>query len=132
MHFNYVRLTNQTTLQHPEGEVMVVRQEFLWDDLRGIEALLGGNSGRPFEMEGPTVTHGSERFKYHAVLVDSVVPTMCCALQDEIKMYAALLSTAVNLNAQQRQDSVESLLAKCKVGSLHDMSIQCLHHSNAS
>jgi hypothetical protein len=125
MHFNYYYYANATTIPYPEKEVMVVRQEMLWDDLRRIERLLGGDPMRPFETEGPIVTHGSEKFQYRAILDPTLVPSLCCAIPMEIRSYTNFLARAINLEGRHKMYSITALLTKCGAQSIHSLSIRC-------
>jgi hypothetical protein len=123
--FNYQFYANRTTVLHPEKDVVVVRQEMLWDDLRRIERLLGGDQFRPFEKEGPVVNHGSDKFHYRAILDPSLIPSLCCLIPNEIMTYKNLLDRAINLETRHKKYSINSLFSKCKVDSLQTLSTQC-------
>jgi hypothetical protein len=102
--------------------IVVVRQEALWDDLRSIEAMLGGNRYRSFETEGPVVTHGSEMFPYKAVADPTLIPILCCAISNELGIYVDLIQRAQNLEPTQRLDSIRRLQSKCGVLNDNDTS----------
>jgi hypothetical protein len=128
MFFNYYYLANKTVLLYPKKDVMVVRQEMLWDDLRRIEQLLGGDPMRSFETEGPIVTHGSEKFLYRAKLDPTLVPTLCCAIPKEIRTYIELLDQSKNLESRHKKYSIKNLLSKCQTESLPALSTRCGWH----
>ena len=93
---------------------MVVRTEHLWEDLSGIEHLLGGNASvRPHIY--PAVTHGSEKFQLKANLSSSAAQDLCCAVEEEVKIYVDLLNQAVNLNNAQRKESILHLKRYCNI-----------------
>ncbi|KAG7372210.1 sulfotransferase family protein [Nitzschia inconspicua] len=129
LHFNYLHLANQTISQFPNKEIMVVRKEFLWDDLKSVEGFLGGNTLYDFEREGPVVTHGSEKFPYQAVLNQSLVhigaPSLCCVLYEEIQSYSQILTRAVNLDDDQKQQSLRHIFSRCGASSLADLIENC-------
>jgi hypothetical protein len=104
---------------------LVVRQEMLWEDLRSIERYLGGDPRRPFERQGPTITHGSEHFRYHAILDPDLVPRLCCAIQKEIETYKYLLERAVNLDFRQKSNSLKGLLTRCGALSMDGLRTKC-------
>mmetsp|Transcript_8814 Transcript_8814/g.21099 ORF Transcript_8814/g.21099 Transcript_8814/m.21099 type:complete len:404 (+) Transcript_8814:175-1386(+) len=128
LHFNYFYNYNRTILVYPERDVWVVRQESLWPDLKQIETLLGGDGSRKFEHEGPIITHASEKFPYKIKTADlnaAHLPAVCCTMRDEVLVYAYLLHNAVNLEAVQKQTSMNNLLSKCGVNSLQELSNTC-------
>lgn len=125
MHFNYFYYFNRTIAQYPGRRVLAVRQEALWDDLRSVEALLGGDIRRFFEDEGPSISHGSEHFRYQANLESSLVLHLCCAIPMEIKMYTEILEQAENLGNEHKTLALESLLKICGASSFMQLRKQC-------
>lgn len=130
LYFNYVYLANRTITQYPDKEVMVVRQESLWYDLQSIEGVIGGNSQRKFEQQGPTITHGSEKFSHRAVLDEVIarvgILSLCCILYDEIHTYALILERAVNLDTFQKQQTFQHAMARCDVNSMQELHKMCM------
>eukprot|EP00980_Cylindrotheca_fusiformis_P014379 scaffold3827_cov179-Cylindrotheca_fusiformis.AAC.43 len=125
LYYNYMYNFNRTIRAFPHRAIVVVRRETLWEDMRSIEILLGGDGSRKFEHEGPVITHGSEKFLYQAVLDPSLIPTMCCAIPGEILVYFHVLSRAVNLDPQQKEYSRALLLSKCQANSVEALVTQC-------
>lgn len=128
LYFNFFYNYNRTALLYPQRDVWVVRQEFLWPDLKQIETLLGGDGRRKFEHEGPIITHASEKFPYKiqtSNLNPAHLPAVCCVMRDEILVYAYLLKNAVNLEPVQKKTSMNNLLSKCRSGSLRSLSNTC-------
>lgn len=123
--FNYQYYANRTTWRFPQKDVVVVRQEMLWDDLRRIESWLGGDPLRSFETEGPIINHGSDKFKYRAKLDPLLIPPLCCVIPNEIQIYNDLLDRAVNLEDRHKKFSIQNLLSKCKVDSITTLATQC-------
>lgn len=123
--YNFLYNFNRTVRAFPEKDIMAIRQETLWDDMRSIEQLLGGDPTRKFEHEGPVITHGSEKFRYKANLNPALIPNLCCSIPNEILVYANIVQRALNLNNAQKQASLSALLVKCKQGSLKTLSSQC-------
>jgi hypothetical protein len=125
LYYNYNYNFNRTARAFPEKDIVVVRQEYLWDDMRHIEDLLGGDPTRKFEYEGRIITHGSEKFRYKADLDPDLISILCCTIPDEIFVYTSILHQALNLEYQQKKNSIAVLLSKCKAKSLKDLSLQC-------
>jgi hypothetical protein len=125
MHYNYFYYANRTIHRYPHKTVLAVRQETLWDDLRSIERYLGGDPRRPFERQGPTITHGSGQFRYRALLDPVLVPRLCCAIQNEIKTYNYILERAVNLDFRQKSNSMKALLGRCGALSIDGLRTKC-------
>ena len=125
MFYNYQYYSNRTTFRYPEKDVVVVRQEMLWDDMRRIEGLLGGDPNYPFETQGKIDNHGSDKFLYRAKLDPSLVPPLCCFLSNEIIVYNNLLERALNLEPRHKEYSIKTLFSKCRVDSLQTLSSRC-------
>ena len=99
LHFNYVYYAIKTIHKYPTKDVMVVRLSQMWNDLNVIEQrVLGGNI--PIKEENyDLVTHGSQNFTTKSKnLSQEASFLLCCAIQDEIKVYIELLQRAINLN----------------------------------
>ena len=126
MHYNYFYHANRTIYRYPNRDVFAVRQESLWDDLRSIERYLGGNPRRLFEREGPTITHGSGRFRYRASLDPVIGPRiLCCPMLKEIETYIDIVERAVNLDSGQKSNSLKGLLSKCDATSMDGLRKTC-------
>jgi hypothetical protein len=123
--FNYHFYANRSIIPHANKDVMVIRQEMIWEDLRRIEGLLGGNHRRPFETDGPIVTHGSELFPYKAKLSNTLIPNLCCAIENEITVYVDLIRRALNMAREEKVFSTNKLFRKCAADSLSTLSRNC-------
>ena len=134
LYFNYHYYVNKTyTLllqssssspysQKPKKKpIFVIRKENLFDDLRSIEYLLGGNIQRPFEMEGGgdktqvLSHHGNQFYPYKASLDSNLMPILCCTIPKELTIYVTLVTRALNLLDADKIASVEELYTKCDV-----------------
>lgn len=125
MHYNYFYYANRTITQFPERNILAIRQEALWDDLRSVEWYLGGDPRRPFETQGPTITHGSEHYRYRAYLDPSLVSRLCCVIPQEIKTYMYLLEQAANLAEREKARSLKALFEGCRAASFADLASSC-------
>jgi hypothetical protein len=125
MHYNYHFYINRTIAKYPGRKLLAVRQEFLWADLRTVELYLGGDPHRPFEAEGPTITHGSERFRYRANLDPTLIPRLCCTIPKEIKSYTLLVELSANLGVREKSTSLQALSHVCGASSLDDLASRC-------
>jgi hypothetical protein len=125
MHYNYFYYVNRTIHQYPKRIVLVVRQEKLWEDLRSVEKYLGGDGQRPFQHQGPTITHGSERFRYRASLDLALIRHICCTISQEIKTYKHILEEAVNLESRQKDMSIKALLERCHIQNWNQWILDC-------
>ena len=129
LYFNYHYYLNKTStiikqqLLEQQGaeaatkqkHIVVVRQDALWDDLRSIEYMLGGSFQRKFENEGPVVTHNSELYPYKAKLDPELMPTLCCAIPNEITIYVNLISNAINIDPIDRISTIREFYTKCDI-----------------
>jgi hypothetical protein len=125
LYFNYEFYKNATISMYPEKEIMVVRTEFLWDDLTSVERRLGGNATFNSAIYGIDGTHGSRDYPYKTMLTAGSQQILCCAIKDEISVYVDLITSATNLNATTREESLNALAAKCNVPNLGLLSMAC-------
>lgn len=96
--------------------VAVLRTEYLWNDVARVETVLGGNASLFLLPEKQIkYTHGSEKFQKKSRLSREGNLVMCCALREELQVYQDLIVNAVNLHAQEKKDSIQSVLNDCGV-----------------
>ena len=125
LHYNYAFYKNSTYSNYPGKETMVVRTEYLWEDLTSVERYLGGSTVFDSKRYDIDVTHGSHAYKLKASLNRDSQQVLCCAIQDEISIYVDLIKRAVNLNASAQETSLKSLAARCNVTHLRMLKKTC-------
>lgn len=145
---NYQHYTAQTVTAHPAKEVIVVRMEHIWDDLKALDRQLGG-TGDFGAVEGSAYTHGSESYynsnnssKHQrlalagdaagdaadddsAAAVLMAVQLLCCALQTELHTYRDLLIRAANLHENDKLETVQAAVERCGWRSWDEMKLTC-------
>ena len=129
---------------HPAKEVIVVRMEHIWDDLKALDRQLGG-TGDFVAVEGSAYTHGSESYynsnnssKHQrlalagdtadddsAAAVLMAVQLLCCALQTELHTYRDLLIRAANLYKNDKLETVQAAVERCGWRSWDEMTLAC-------
>lgn len=95
----------------PERELLVVRTEFLWSDLARLDRLLDGTGS--FTRPGHAVTHGSDRNALKRTLQPEEATHFCCALADEMLIYGAIITRAVNLNGAEKSATLQVAAERC-------------------
>ena len=93
--------------------ILVLRSEHLKEDWAGLEKL--------YSVDERNDRHTSENDYFDIVRNHSsnrtihkdAYPELCRALCEEIKVYKSLLSAAVNLSPEQRQESLDELQKQC-------------------
>jgi hypothetical protein len=122
---NIRRYAKATAARYPEKDVLVVRMEYMWKDLKALDLSLGG-TGRFGAMAGSKVAHGSEVYEFqNEDLSAASVVTMCCALRDEMEVFYSLLHKAQNLDAVHKRRTWEDALSYCGSTSWIDFEAQC-------
>lgn len=123
--YNLKYYTNLTVDRYPENGVLVVRTSSLWEDLKDLDILLGGN-GNFGAVEGTRDSHGSEKYKRdNTTLSTEEYGLLCCALLDEMKLYKGLVERAVNLDEASRAETIVSAVRQCGFSSWSEMAIAC-------
>lgn len=95
------------------SEVFVIRTENLWDDFNDLDRQLGGNA----TVENHKADYGSSNFVVKSgVSFPDGSPEMiqlCCILQVETSTYQTVLLRALNLNEQQKQQTLDVVYRQC-------------------
>jgi hypothetical protein len=109
--YNYVFFTSQT-LTDEEKKVLVIRTEHMADDWSSAEVALGG---QPKNVTFPHRNQGKAKAPEDTYLSTLAQETLCRWLCNEIKIYKSLLHRALNLKAEQVEESLAELAASCPV-----------------
>jgi hypothetical protein len=114
--FNYRYYRNYTLGQKPNHTVAVIRTEHMWNDVKELDQLLGGQ-GNFGKKEGFKFTHGSENFTAPHGTDISVSNTafLCCLIAHEIGYYQEMILMAVNLDDNQKLVSLSSVMNRCGI-----------------
>ena len=130
---NYGYYYRRTLAKHPSKDVVALRTEHLWEDLQGLEILVGGNATiHGTETGHKSQTHGSSKFVRSATIDGTTTTTgdddetgdgdglaaertraLCCAIASEIAIYRELIERATNLSGEQKKESLDALADKC-------------------
>lgn len=117
---HYVKKTVQI---NPQAEILVVRTDSLWQDLKELDAWLGG-SGDFGAAEGLAVTHGSEHYNHHSpALSEKATKQLCCALKEEIRWYRTLIEKAANL--VDKEAELNRSVQRCGMASWEELEQAC-------
>ena len=128
MAWNYAFYLTQI-LQNKEPELWVLRTEQLWKDWDTINTMMmmGGTSTTTHNhTHVEVVTHQRQPLPVHNKTISPTgMDNLCCALRHDLYVYARTLRRALNLHADQVQESLDRLEAKC--GSLSILARKCRH-----
>ena len=127
--YNMRYYLNLTLDLFPDRDVLVVRTENMWDDLKDLDLKLGGY-GIFGEREGYQDSHGSETYKKKDALSVEEYGLICCALRDEMELYRQLLERAINLDAAAKETTIVDTAKRCGFSSWDDMVHQCTIHES--
>ena len=143
---------NQFPFKPSEREVLVIRTEHLWDDLKHLDVLVGGTGNSFGVYEGHRITHRpppqqqEPRHSSSAVVASSTEsspvtiaqprPSMlpsnhkqvghfCCALRDELEAYQYLINLASNLSERQKEDTLQSAVDRCGYQRWQEYRVAC-------
>ena len=112
-HFNYHFYANFTMDKRPDAAVVVVRTEYLWDDVKRLDFALGGDG--MFAVHSH-VSHGSEKYQ-----VRSGITTLkgqiavCCEIAADIAEYQRIIFAAVNLNHEEKIETLNGAFEECGI-----------------
>jgi hypothetical protein len=120
--FNHMYYAESTIHAYPDKEVMVVRTEHLWEDLQGIESILGGGTINKDDYKDQT--HGSEQALKGSLSKDGA-RALCCSLEDELRIFIEVLELASNLDDSKKKQAMNNLYERCGVSSFTDLGCIC-------
>ena len=121
----YLRMSKLTGKEekHRKRRVLSIRTEFLWKDIETIDILLGG-SGDFGNLEGKSVTHGSEKRAKAEISQESTI-YLCCALLPEFAAYREIVERSANLDAQEKLETYRLSWRRCNVTGWEDLEGRC-------
>ena len=123
--FNMRYYVGRTLAKYPDKDVLVVRTESMWDDLKDLDLKLGGY-GIFGQREGYKDSHGSETYKQEKdSLSGEEYSLLCCALQEDMDVYRQLIMRAVNLDEEDKYATIAKTAERCGFPSWDDMVRQC-------
>ena len=109
--------------KYRKRRVLSIRTEFLWKDIETIDILLGG-SGDFGNLEGKSVTHGSEKRAKAEISEESTI-YLCCALLPEFAAYREIVERSANLDAQEKLETYRLSWRRCNVTGWDDLEGRC-------
>ena len=120
---NLQHYVEKTVKKNPNAEILVVRTNSLWQDLKDLDIWLGGK-GTFGTSEGSAVTHGSENYNHHSPdLTEEATTQLCCALKSEIEWYRTLVQRAANL--VDKKTELARSVERCGVKSWEELQEKC-------
>lgn len=112
--------------------VLVLRTEYLWEDVLALNTALGGSDSELETVRGGQETHGSELYSSQKKSPTELVGAgnlqyLCCALLPDMLAYRDIVK-AVNLSPTQKQQTYQITLSQCQVDSWEDLETKCTDH----
>eukprot|EP00531_Pseudo-nitzschia_arenysensis_P010848 CAMPEP_0116139552 /NCGR_PEP_ID=MMETSP0329-20121206/13373_1 /TAXON_ID=697910 /ORGANISM="Pseudo-nitzschia arenysensis, Strain B593" /LENGTH=435 /DNA_ID=CAMNT_0003634603 /DNA_START=15 /DNA_END=1322 /DNA_ORIENTATION=- len=110
----YYRLTLQ---KYPQKDIVAIRTDHMWEDLQQLEYNLGGSALIQGNTTGHAeIAHGSHAYPVSDKIKDSRgLQIICCAISSEAKIYIELIERAINLSAEQKQESLNAFQERCNL-----------------
>lgn len=128
--FNYRNILYTKLPTEPPRKIYVIRQEFLWDDWRQLNKLLGQKE----EVVLPQHSSNLRNISGIALPVTRDISEdgrrkLCLALTSEFEAYCKLLQLAININDVEFEKSIEIAEDNCPNLNFRAM-VQQIQHSN--
>jgi hypothetical protein len=127
---NYQFYYQHTIEENPTKEVLVIRTEYLWEDIKELDVAMGGPG--VFENEGDIA---NQNRKSHPDVYNT--PTseddgrkrhqlhnLCCILVEEMKIYQEILNRASNFDYHRKLETMQGVWASCGIDSLQIQKFQ--------
>jgi hypothetical protein len=112
MKANYKHNMELTTLRYPKKEVLVVRLEHLWEDMKQLDSWLGGD-GSFEKLDGLKKNVADDTNSEKSSLSEEGTKLFCCLLLEEMEMYRHLVELALNLNDEAKADTIQIAAKQC-------------------
>jgi Sulfotransferase family len=123
---NYQFYYQRTIERNPTKDVLAIRTEHLWDDLKELDVAMGGPG--EFENEGEVVNRNRKNQRNMYTIStptfqdderqQSQLRNLCCILVDEMKIYQEILNRAVNFDYHRKFQTMQDVWASCGIQSL--------------
>jgi hypothetical protein len=109
----------------PDKELIVLRNEHLWDDWAEVDGLLGGGDARgtslhPFLTIERNVSGNYRNKERWWVQTHQEMVWLCTLLRDEIRHYIMILSRAINLDMDDLWEAMVDVDGVCTGGARGD------------
>lgn len=111
LRMNYAFYNELSMALFPDRPLLVLRTEYLWEDLARIDRMLGGNGY--FPHVGKAYTHGSQSHAVQQGLSVQGKQTVCCYLASEMQIYEDLLRKAINLLPMEIRETLSEAYCDC-------------------
>jgi len=112
---NYDQYAKVSTKAFPKKEIFAIRTEELWHDIEILEHALGGKKRAFHHLQNYSFTHGSNKYFSKSRLDEEGKATICCFLSDENKIYEDLMRRAVNIQEEEKIESLHKLYNDCGI-----------------
>jgi Sulfotransferase family len=121
---NYRYYYQYTIQRNLTKDVLVIRTENLWDDLKELDVAMGGPG--VFETEGKVVNKNQNNMYYASSDATSQgngrqrrrMHNLCCILMDEMILYQEILNRALNLDYNRKLQTIQDVWTLCGIESL--------------
>jgi len=122
LYYNYEYYANHSIRMFPEMEVLVVRTEYLWQDLIHLDQSLGGpgrfknqGQGRNQNSNDTLLISMKEHGRGNSIIQPHQQLQLCCVLWKELQVYQDILLGAINLNESDKNETVKNLADQCGI-----------------
>ena len=112
---NYDEYAKVSTKAFPVKEIFAIRTEKFWHDVEILEHALGGKKRAFQHLQNYSFTHGSHEYVSKSRLDEEGKVSICCFLSDENEIYEDLMRRAVNIQEEEKIESLHKLYNDCGI-----------------
>lgn len=112
---NYQFYYRKTIQAFPNMEVLAVRTEKIWDDMKDLDRATGGSGD--FPMAGAVANENTKTKQARQDPTPEQLRDLCCILWEDIGIYQEIVNLALNLNYSTKVQTLEDVWSTCGIDS---------------
>lgn len=114
LRFNYDRYYAKTVKAFPGKEILAIRTEHMWDDMKALDIATGG----PGFFPGAGTVANKNRENTKRIRKDPTpeqLRALCCVLWEEIELYQEIVNEARNFPYSTKLETMQDLWSTCGI-----------------
>lgn len=115
MRNNYKFYHDATVKLYPKKEILAVRMEHLWDDIKALDVATGGTGF--FSNDGSAANNYAKKKTNSRGATSEQLRDLCCILWDDIEIFQEIVNRARNLDYPSKLEAIQDVWKTCGINS---------------